>query len=60
MRNPEQVRNPLLQLPAPQKIKELPSEARSSLRDLLKEISQDARSRAKNSWRKGKAPMAVY
>lgn len=60
MRNPIFVHNPLLRLPAAQKIKELPPEARAALESLLRELSADARNRAEYSWQKGKAPMAAY
>lgn len=53
-------RNPLLRLPAAQRLSELPIEARGMLRTLLLEISADARSRAEHSWRRHKAPMAAY
>lgn len=54
------VRNPLLRLPAAQRIAELPEPARAALRALLGEIAADARERAEKSWRTHKAPMAVY
>lgn len=54
------VRNPLLGMPAAAKIAALPPEARAALRDLLREISADARARADKSWRTHKAPMACY
>lgn len=53
-------RNPVLRLPAAQRISALPLEAREVLRTLLLELSADARSRADYSWRRHKAPMAVY
>ena len=55
-----EVRNPLLQLPAAQKMRSLPPEARAVLAELLRELSFDARERAERSWRQNKAPMAVY
>jgi hypothetical protein len=54
------VRNPLLALPAAQAIADLPEPARLALRNLLREISADARVRAEKCWRTHKAPMAVY
>jgi hypothetical protein len=54
------VRNPLLRLPAAERIAELPPEARAALRALLGEIRADARDRANECWRKHKAPMACY
>jgi hypothetical protein len=55
-----EVRNPLLGLPAAQKMRSLPPEARAVLAELLRELSFDARERAERSWRQNKAPMAVY
>ena len=52
--------NPVLALPAAQKIRELSPETKAVLRSLFKELALDARSRAEYSWRKGKAPMAAY
>jgi hypothetical protein len=56
----EEVRNPLLKLPAAQRIQTLPPEARHALADLLLELSRDARERAHRGWRQNKAPMAAY
>ncbi|CAA9582528.1 hypothetical protein AVDCRST_MAG81-3154 [uncultured Synechococcales cyanobacterium] len=60
MRNPATVHNPLLKLPVSQKLKDLPSEAKECLRNLLVELSSDARARAEHAWCNGKAPMAAY
>jgi hypothetical protein len=54
------VRNPLLQLPAAQRLAELPPEAQAALKALLLEIRNDCRVRADECWRKHKAPMAAY
>lgn len=54
------VRNPLLTLPAAQSIASLPPEAKAALRNLLLDLSRDARQRAEYSWRSSKAPMAAY
>lgn len=54
------VKNPLLKLPAAQRIQALPPEARQALADLLRELSLDARARAEESWVRNKAPMAAY
>lgn len=56
----QEVRNPLLALPAAKHLKALSPEARGALADILKELRDDARSRAQVSWRKNKGPMAVY
>lgn len=55
-----ETRNPLLRLPAAQRIGNLPEPMRAELAGLLKELAQDARVRAETSWRSHKAPMAVY
>lgn len=54
------VRNPLLRLPAAQRLAALPPELRLVLADLLHELALDARERAEQSWRRRKAPMAAY
>jgi hypothetical protein len=54
------VRNPLLALPAAQRVMALPPETRAALRGLLLEIRADAQVRAAECWRKHKAPMACY
>lgn len=58
--NKPTVRNPLLALPAAQRIKALPPDAREAVRALMSEIGADARTRAESCWRKHKAPMAAY
>lgn len=61
MRNSDPlVINPLLRLPAAQRLMQLPPEARAAVADVLKELSHDARQRAQKSWRTNKGPMAVY
>lgn len=55
-----EVRNPLLRLPAAQRLSSLPPEVRQILADLLHELACDARDRAEQSWRRHKAPMAAY
>lgn len=55
-----EVRNPLLSLPAAERIRSLPPETRQALAALLHELSLYARERAQRCWRQGKAPMAVY
>ena len=54
------VRNPLLKLPAAQRLAELPPDAQALLKQLLLEIRDDCRVRADECWRKHKAPMAAY
>lgn len=54
------VRNPLVLLPAAQKVRDLPPEARAALRSLLRELSADCRARATRAWVTHKAPMAAY
>lgn len=55
-----EVRNPILTLPAAKRLQALQPEARAALRDLLKELQADCRSRADECWKKHKAPMAAY
>lgn len=58
--NAAEIRNPLLGLPAAQRLSSLPPEARHALADLLRELAVDARERAEQSWRRRKGPMAAY
>lgn len=55
-----EVRNPLLSLPAMQKIRALPAPARQALAELLVELHSDAERRAQVAWNRSKAPMAAY
>lgn len=54
------VRNPLLALPAAQKLRELPPESRKALEAVLRELAADSRVKAEKCWRTHKAPMAAY
>jgi hypothetical protein len=54
------VRNPLIELPAAQRIQSLDAGTRALLRELLLEIRAAAQAKAELSWRKSKAPMAMY
>ena len=54
------VRNPVLALPAAQRLMDLPPETRALLAEILKDIAVDANARAQNSWAKSKGPMAAY
>ena len=54
------VRNPLVALPAAKAMMALPPEARAALKQLLREVSKDARARAQKAWVTHKAPMAAY
>ena len=56
----KEVRNPVLLLPASQRLLALPPEQRKIIADLFSEIVVDARSRAQVSWRRNKGPMAAY
>lgn len=55
-----EVRNPLLLLPAIERIKRLPPPMVAALRQLLIELRADSLARAEKSWRGHKAPMALY
>lgn len=57
---PDIVRNPVLALPSAQRILKQPTERRTELAILLRELSADARQRAQKCWRQNKGPMAVY
>lgn len=52
--------NPLLKLPAAQKLMALPPDQRSVLEALLRELRADADRQAEQSWKKRKGPMAAY
>lgn len=54
------VRNPLLRLPAAQRLQALPPAVRQELRCLLQELGVDARALAEKAWRTHKGPMACY
>ncbi|MBG6178340.1 putative membrane protein [Labrenzia sp. EL_208] len=47
-------------LPSADRLAELSPEAREILREILKDLSNQARERAEKSWRSHKAPMAAY
>lgn len=55
-----EVRNPVLGLPAVQRLRDLSPETRHVLAQLLLEIAGDAQHRANAAWAKHKAPMAAY
>lgn len=55
-----ETRNPLLALPAFARLAALPPEVRGEMESALRELKADASRRAAESWRKHKAPMAVY
>lgn len=54
------VRNPVLALPAAERITRLPWKTRAVLAELLVDLADDARERAQECWRRHKAPMAAY
>ncbi len=58
--NRREVRNPVLALPAVQRLMDLPADQRDVIRDILRDLTVDARARAQESWRKNKGPMAAY
>ena len=55
-----EVRNPMLALPGTARLVELDPHTRSMLRAVLLDLAVDARTRAEDSWRRNKAPMAAY
>jgi len=52
--------NPLLKLPAAQKLLALPPDQRQVIEALMRELRADADHQAEASWRKRKGPMAAY
>ncbi len=54
------VRNPILALPGTARLLQLDPHTRALLRAILLDLAADARTRAEESWRRHKAPMAVY
>ena len=54
------VRNPMLALPGTARLLQLDPHTRSLLRAVLLDLAVDARTRAEDSWRRHKAPMAAY
>lgn len=52
--------NPLLKLPAAQRLMQLPAEQRAGLELLMRELRADADRLAEQSWKKRKGPMAAY
>lgn len=57
--NQAEVRNPVLGLPAFQRLRRLPRPAREALAEALWDLSADAGERSESVWRKHKAPMAA-
>lgn len=62
--NRPEVRNPLLRMQtmarAAEMFAELPAEVQQAWLDLFTEVSEQARASAEHTWRRHKAPMAVY
>ncbi len=56
----EEVRNPLLTLPAAQKLLSLPPEVRGLLGELFAELEADCLLRAEHAWKTSKPPIAAY
>ena len=54
------VRNPILALPGTARLLQLDPHTRGLLRAVLLDLAADARTRAEESWRRHKAPMAAY
>lgn len=52
--------NPLLRLPATQRLLAMPAEQREPLEALLRELRAEADREAENAWRRRKGPMAAY
>lgn len=54
------LRNPVLALPAVERLLTLPPALRNHLYDLLMQLRADAQERADKSWARHKGPMAAY
>lgn len=52
--------NPLLKLPAAQRLLALPPDQRVALEALFRDLRADADSLAEQAWKKRKGPMAAY
>nr|WP_304305833.1 hypothetical protein [Pseudacidovorax intermedius] len=52
--------NPLLKLPAAQKLQALPAEQRACIEAVLRDLRADADREAEKAWKKRKGPMAAY
>ena len=52
--------NPVLKLPAFQRLTELDELQKAALEHLLRDLGRDARCLAEQSWRRNKGPMAAY
>ena len=55
-----EVRNPVLALPAAQRLRNLTPTTRCEMCAMLLDLRQDAQLRAEDCWRRHKAPMAAY
>jgi hypothetical protein len=56
-----EVRNPMLALPGVREAAtQVPAEARTALNRILMALRADAQAKAAESWRRHKAPMALY
>lgn len=54
------IQNPVLALPAVEKLLALEPASKAALRAVLLDLAADAKARAKKSWETRKAPMAAY
>lgn len=52
--------NPLLRLPAAQRLLKLPAEQRREIALVLRDLRNQANQEAEQSWRRRKGPMAAY
>lgn len=60
MKTLAEVRNPVLALPAVERLRALDPECRAALRAVLLDVAVAANANAETSWRKRKGPMAAY
>lgn len=52
--------NPLLRLPAGQKLQQLPKTDRERIEAVMRDLRDQANTEAENAWRRRKGPMAAY
>lgn len=55
-----EVRNPVLGLPSAYRLQQLTPHEKDALRAVLLDIRSEARTKADESWRRSKGPMAAY
>lgn len=59
-RTTAQIANPLLTLPAAQRVCDLPEDSRQALRDVLLDLRRQAAEKAQREWKRNKGMTAAY